>query len=462
MSRFARPIVHRTFWIRFFRAQCGANRRFWVLIAISLLSVADLLWSAAAQAKDFPYPEGKVLTRAEAEKLQDWFPAPFWEYRHLFFHDAMKMTIGPTQRDYSPAPVYQRATEKHRGKARLGPDGSLEAYHSGQPFPVDTISCQSDPDAGVKWIWNYVYRWQGAGLKTTFRYTYWDRGERLPLFYEGNMSGWQLKHRPEPEYEKQGGDVFSNEARTWVVGFEMENPPEAKGMRFLTNRYAQSFGPLATAIPEETWVYARQVRRVRKISETQRSAAVAGTDFTFDDLFTFSGLPPQYRWKCLGEAKVLAPMNTLVQGYPYSSEEQFGPMGLSYVDDRWEVRRAMRLVLTPKDDTHPYSKKEIWLDVQTLEPLYSFAYDRTGALWKVIYHNHRWSEDDLGPIRARDWYPSWNGVPEPRDLRIISEVVANVQTGTGNRLDFWDAHGTPLSDGKLKRYVSIERLRGGN
>ena len=54
----------------------------------------------------------------------------------------------------------------------------------------------------------------------------------------------------------------------------------------------------------------RQLRRVRKISEARRSSAVAGTDFSFDDLFTFSGLPPQYRWRCVGETKVLAPMNT--------------------------------------------------------------------------------------------------------------------------------------------------------
>ena len=40
-------------------------------IMISLFGVAGLLWSGAAHAKDFPHPEGKVLTRAEAEKLPE-------------------------------------------------------------------------------------------------------------------------------------------------------------------------------------------------------------------------------------------------------------------------------------------------------------------------------------------------------------------------------------------------------
>jgi len=96
-----------------------------------------------------------------------------------------------------------------------------------------------------------------------------------------------------------------------------------------------------------------------------------------------------------------------------------------------------------------------------MSPLYSFAYDRTGALWKIILHNHRWSEDDLQGIAAREWYPSWEGVAAPRDLRVVSESIANVQTGTGNRLDFWDSHGTMPNRGDLRRYVDIQRLRRG-
>jgi hypothetical protein len=94
--------------------------------------------------------------------------------------------------------------------------------------------------------------------------------------------------------------------------------------------------------------------------------------------------------------------------------------------------------------------------VQTLEPLYSFAYDRKGELWKIITHNHRWSEDDPA------WYAGWPGVARPDDLRTVSDTVANVQTGTGNRIEFWDSHGTPFaSPGKVRRYVDVGRLTKG-
>ena len=55
-----------------------------------------------------------------------------------------------------------------------------------------------------------------------------------------------------------------------------------------------------------------------------------------------------------------------------------------------------------------------------------------------------------------------DGVPEPRDLKVVSDVVLNVQTGTGNRIELWDAHGTPLdSRAKIRKYIDVRRLNAG-
>lgn len=439
-----------------------------LLLMVILLVAGPVLarGQAPPTGEGAPPPEGTVVEIGDVKRLEPWLPKPFWAHRRLYFHDGMRMVIGPARRDYAPAAVYREATERHRGEARIGPDDTLVGYTAGQPFPVDALDCTGDPRAGTKLIWNFTYRWQGFGAQATFRYTYWDRGEKLPLNYQGTTSAFFLKHRPEPQFADTDGDVFRSERRLAVVGFEVEEPKEAEGTRTLTYRYADSMGPRATAQPEETWIYNRDIRRIRKISETQRSAAVAGTDFSFDDLFSFSGLPAQYEWTCLGEAEVLAPTNTMQLGFPYAKPEQedpdrYGDSGFSYATDRWELRRAYRLEMVPKDDDHPYQRKVIWIDRQTMSPLYSFAYDRTGALWKIILHNHRWSEDDLHGIEAREWYPGWENVPQPRDLRVVSESIANVQTGTGNRLDFWDSHGTMPSLNKLRRYVDVQRLRRG-
>jgi hypothetical protein len=139
---------------------------------------------------------------------------------------------------------------------------------------------------------------------------------------------------------------------------------------------------------------------------------------------------------------ILAPTNTKAQGYPYEKDHNFGPYGLSYASDNWEMRHAVKVRMKSKLPDHPYSYKDIYVDKEVSKALYSFAYDQKGDLWKIIYHNARWSEDDP------EYYKGWPGVEQPRDLRDISDVIINVQTGTGNRIEFWDSNGTPYLDKK--------------
>ena len=140
----------------------------------------------------------------------------------------------------------------------------------------------------------------------------------------------------------------------------------------------------------------------------------------------------------------------------HDPDHAFGPYGLSYADDRWELRNAIKIRFVPRNSDHPYHHKDIYIDKNSMEPLYSFAYDRKEELWKIIWHNHRWSEDD------ESFYQGWEGVPKPMDLRVVSDTIVNVQTGTGNRIEFWDNDGTPLkSKGKIRRYIDIGRLTKG-
>jgi hypothetical protein len=411
-----------------------------------------------------PFKEGQVIGFDQLEKLKDYLPPEFWKHREFFFYQGMEMEIGPSFRDYSEAKAYLDATEKHASKVSLGKDGALVGYVAGRPFPGQ-IDCKGDPQAGTKIIWNFVKHWHGDGHDASYFYSYWDRGEQLPLYYEGTSKGIILANRPEPYYLETEGDIFKNEKRLNAFGIEVDAPFDARGILVMTYRYKAADAPLDKAKNDDTWVYLPDLRRVRRISSAQRTDAVAGTDFTFDDLVSFSGIPPQYEWTCLGEQDVIAPFNTKVLAYPYAEDHNFGPYGLSYADDRWELRHAWIIRFDPRNDDHPYAYKDIWVDKQTYEPLYSFAYDRKKELWKIIWHNHRWSEDwHKGDPREKggDWYKGWEAVEQPRDHRVISDTIVNTQTGTGNRIEFWDSHGTPFeTKGKIRRYIDIGRLNKG-
>ncbi len=432
---------------------------------VLVVAIVSLLPVAASAVEDASvlspsFQEGDVIDMDQIEKLRPYLPEEFWDNRDFFFYEGMRLEIGPTQYDYSEADVYKAATERFRGQPRIGPDNSLENFTAGQPFPIDEIDCKSDPQAGVKYMWSYGYQWRGAGAKTHFFYSYWDRGEQLPLFYRGTAGGVMLSHRPEKKYlDEYDGDIFRGEKRKAASGPEVEAPFDARGIMLLTYRYKSSDGPRSQAKNDDTWVYIPSLRRVRRISSAQRTDAVAGTDFTMDDLFSFNGIIPQYEWECLGERKLVGPMNTRVRGYPYEESHNFGPYGLSFANDRWELRDAVIIRMTPKNGDHPYDHKDIYFDKQTMTAMYSFAYDRKGELWKIIWHNKRWSEDDE---LTGDWYEGWEEVQEPRDLVIVSDIIVNVQTGTGNRIEFWDRTGTPMkSKGKIRRFIDVGRLTKG-
>ncbi len=430
------------------------------LVATAALLTAVVATPVAAQedagVAGPAFKEGDVLGFDRLESLKPYLPPEFWANRDFFFYEGMRLEVGPTNADYTPAAEYLAATEKYKGQPKIGPDESLENYTAGQPFPMEEIDCKGDPQAGVKIMWNFDYAWEGDGTFAHFFYSYWDRGEQLPLYYEGTSRAIQLAHRVEADLlAEQEGDLFRNERRKGAFGIEVTAPFDARGIAVMTYRYKSSDEPRSEAKFDDTWVYVPTLRRVRRISAAQRTDAVSGTDFTLDDLRSFAGIVPQYEWECLGEMDIISPMNSKVKAYPYDKEHNFGPYGLSYADDVWELRKAVKVRMKPKNSDHPYHHKDIYLDKQTLAPLYSFAYDQKEELWKILWHNKRWSEDG-------DHYEGWDGVAKPRDIKVVSDMIVNVQTGTGNRIEFWDANGTPLkSKGRVRRYIDIGRLNRG-
>ena len=434
-----------------------------ILAFLAVLALAVPAWGQAAEDAGSLVPqfqEGDVITLDQIDKLRPYLPEEFWDNRDMFFYEGMNLEIGPPNVDYSPPKVYNAATEKFKGQPRIGPDNSLENFSAGQPFPMDEIDCTGDPQAGVKVIWNFDYQWRGAGGSATFFYSYWDRGEQLPLYYEGTGRTIELSHRPEAQYlDANNGDIFRGEKRKNAFGVNVDAPFDARGIALLSYRYKSTDKPRSEAKNDDTWVYVPTLRRVRRLSAAQRTDAVAGTDFTFDDLFSFAGIIPQYEWECLGEKQILAPMNSKVKAFPYGKDHNFGPYGLSYADDRWELRDTIVVRMTPKNADHPYHHKDLYLDKQTLTAHYSFAYDQKEELWKILWHNKRWSEDTelVGP-----WYGGWEGVDSPKDLIVVSDTIVNVQTGTGNRIEFWDRTGVPLKNkGKIRRFIDVGRLTKG-
>jgi hypothetical protein len=73
---------------------------------------------------------------------------------YILVKQGMRMKIVPTERIEWPPP-YREATEKYSSQVSLAPDGTLENYLAGQPFPLLDLN---DPEIARKVIWNFSFR----------------------------------------------------------------------------------------------------------------------------------------------------------------------------------------------------------------------------------------------------------------------------------------------------------------
>jgi hypothetical protein len=415
------------------------------LLALALL--AGGLGAAAEEFEDvvpgYPFKEGDTLKFEDLERIRGYIPEPFWENREFFFFEGMTLGIGPFHENYAPSKARRAVNAKYNGQAYVGPGEALENYTLGRPFPeIDP----NDPQAGIKHAWNMNYKHDALEGKASWYFTYWDRGEQLPLWYKG--TGWGMRLTRRTDHEATGGSIFEKEKRKGAGGIHIDAPFDARGLIGLGYRYLAADKAPEEARRDDVWVYIPWLRRTRRLSASERTDAIAGTDMTADDAGGFSGITPQFEWEYLGETEVLAPIDTRLVGYPYSETANYGPTGFSLGNDVWQVREAIILEQRPKIERHPYSRKVLWVDKQTYVVHYAAAYDRRGELWKLIQTAHRWSESDLQEVKVE-------GI---RTFFRVCDVLVNVFTGTGVRIELFDVQPTRLTRGQIRRQIDIGRL----
>jgi hypothetical protein len=165
--------------------------------------------------------------------------------------------------------------------------------------------------------------------------------------------------------------------------------------------------------------------------------------------------PLLYDLQVLGVQDVLTPINARTPAYPTDPDREFGPWGLSFASDRWDLRRAVVIQGRAKEARGGDRVNRFihYLDVQTLAPLYFASWDGRDEQIDVGMFVGRWSEE-------RDGYQPWPDDAE-RPLRVIDPAgasFANISDDGGWRRESWEVVATPPDDRKLKRDLSVNNL----
>jgi hypothetical protein len=308
--------------------------------------------------------------------------------------------------------------------------------------------------------------------------------------FEGEIFRMQLSHRADRAESKYG--VPFAKGKLWVAGGIFHSPFNAKD--YAWRQYRDEASNTEAIRTDDLHAYLPQWRRVRRLSAADveglympsysvgvvpaQQLAIAGgvgeagagaaglaadTGSTLQTKRSgFEGLelrPLLWSFRVVGQQDVLAPINMEGPLWPEETERDFGPWGLSFASDRWDLRRA--LVLEGKIKGKPRERGEarqiLYIDLQTLAPLYYVSYDAKDTPIDVGVFAGRWSED-------RAHYPGWPDEPE-RPVRVIDSVAAafaNLAVDGSWRRESWDLVATPPSDEELRKITSVNGLTKGH
>ena len=105
---------------------------------------------------------------------------------------------------------------------------------------------------------------------------------------------------------------------------------------------------------------------------------IAGAEHNYDDINGFRGKITNFRYKLLGEKRILANFSQ-EHSYLFFAEKR-------ETICRWmKVGRSMRayvLEITPKDPNYCYPKKILYIDKNTFESIWSMSWDKKENYWR--------------------------------------------------------------------------------
>ncbi len=442
--------------------------------------------AAPEDATTAPFETGDTFAIDRLAVLVRYLPDFIWTHRDRFFYEGMRLEIGPCFRSYGAPDFFRAATEQGRGKAKLDATGGLTGVSAGLPFHPADIAPDA-PDAGLRWLWNVQSRYQAAGFRGPFRMTdlVGKIGRAEP--FEGEMFKLITANRA----DRLGYEAPGAKGRSFVAGGLFTKPFDARAYAWRQFRPDEVLTDASRS--DDLHAYLPSWRRVRRINAARTegiympsfAVAMAPTQVLplggggVGDIGAvqvpgdaggtiqtkrsgYEGLeyrPLLYEAKVVGLHDVLAPINGVVASYPDSPDREFGPFGLSFASDRWDLRRALVLDLRAEQGTGSEiePRQLLYVDLETLQPLYLATYDDKNEMTNVGMYVGRWSED-------REGYPRWPDDPA-RPVRVIDPVgaaFANLTEHGSWRRESWANVSTPPSDADVKRLLSVNQLTKGH
>lgn len=306
-----------------------------------------------------------------------------------------------TLRHSESMPYDQRildATAKYSDQVKYDPDSRMvSGYVAGIPFPDhDAIEAAAPEQAGDMLMYNVFFASVVNGDYTNCYGPYATIQIDGEKGVERAQGGYALLYRAQGR--TTGGPTQIGDdptlRKTQVIMFD--SPYDISGLGI----YRKVFNDGKV---DELYAYVKSVRRIRRISGGSWMDTLAGTDILNDDTYSFEAHPVWYPKITLKEKRwILWPVHSdpvvahdLIDVLDYKNPPYWNP-----INRNWEPREVYVVEITTPD-SHPYSKKVVYVNRELPAALFTEAYTRAGEFWKIIYSMlapwHEYDESNGGP-----------------------------------------------------------------
>ncbi|MFM0502490.1 DUF1329 domain-containing protein [Paraburkholderia caffeinilytica] len=278
------------------------------------------------------------------------------------------MPVYPSHRECGLPDFVIQNTKEGATSASIGKDGwSLEnATLPGVPFPL--------PKAGIEVMWNWLMRYQSAGIDEQDSYEYVSPrpGGGNPIVVRAKQIYYfpwakKGKHGPQDAGGLQTGNYYGYTDPAALAG-------QGIIQRYYFNKDADSF------------YYFTGQRRVRRLPSYTYDSPLIGYEnqYPADSGWVFLGNPDRFDWKLVGKKEIYIPYNSFaMQNFDTKLSDATGPNSINPSMRRYELHRVWEIEGTVKSGVrHSTPKKTLYVDEDSWLVAVGDDYDAQGRIWK--------------------------------------------------------------------------------
>ncbi|MFC1591312.1 DUF1329 domain-containing protein [Thermodesulfobacteriota bacterium] len=259
------------------------------------------------------------------------------------------------------------ATKKYAPHVTTGQDGMIQNYAgiAGMPFP--------QPRTGREVASNFEFNNHGDSAyykRYAPNVNPKSRTERLSV-----QENWELFFIHRTEIDPRPALTDNPKGIHRGNFLHMHKPAEMINTRYYSLRY------IDPQMEDIMYLWYSQFRRIRRMSTSQRTDAIDGTDLIYDDEFLWDGHMSRNTYELQGTKELLCSRHQDMQ-------KTTRQPGQAIVNGLTLERTKTHVVAVHSKDPHYIYKKRIWyVDPESYIILWSEMYDQFDRYWKCFMQN---------------------------------------------------------------------------